>query len=176
LAALAEAEVAVIADGDDVIENVEGHNVPLVLFVNPDDHTRDLYGNWLVSLGFDLMCAADAQVAAGIARTCQPDVIVTELQLRRSDGLELIRRLKASAMTRNLPIVVVTKLAQPEIVQAAMAAGAIAVIPLLTDFDRVRAILEAALRRAPVKSSRRRKPFNLGAILRASHGSDWDES
>jgi DNA-binding NarL/FixJ family response regulator len=84
--------------------------------------------------------------------------------------------LKASAVTRDLPIVVVTKLAQPEIVQAAMAAGAIAVIPLLTDFDRVRAILEAALRRTPVKSSRRRKPFNLGAILRASHASDWDES
>jgi hypothetical protein len=65
LAALTEAEVAVIVDGDDVTENVEGHNVPLVLLVNPDDYTRDLYGNWLVSLGFDLMCAADAQVALG---------------------------------------------------------------------------------------------------------------
>jgi CheY-like chemotaxis protein len=57
-----------------------------------------------VSLGFDLVCAADALVAAGIARTCQPDVIVTELQLRRGDGLVLIRRLKASAVTRDLPI------------------------------------------------------------------------
>jgi CheY-like chemotaxis protein len=159
-----------------VTENVEGHNVPLVLLVNPDDHTRDLYGNWLVSLGFDLMCAADAQVAVGIARTCQPDVILTELQLRRSDGLELIRRLKASAVTRDLPIVVVTKLTQPEIVQAAMAAGAIAVIPLLTDFDGVRTILAAALTRGPVNSSRRRKSFSIAAVLRAAHASDWDES
>jgi len=176
LAALAEAEVAVIADGDDVTENVEGHHVPLVLLVNPDDHTRDLYGNWLVSLGFDLMCAADAQVAVGIARTCQPDVILTELQLRRSDGLLLIRRLKASAATRNLPIVVVTKLTQPEVVQAAMAAGAIAVIPLLTDFDGVRTILAAALTRAPVNSSPRRKSFSIASVLRAAHAIDWDQS
>jgi two-component system, chemotaxis family, chemotaxis protein CheY len=156
--------------------NSEGHSVPLVLLVNPDDHMRDLYGNWLVSLGVDLMGAADAQVAAGIARTCQPDVIITELQLRRSDGLMLIRRLKASAMTRDLPIVVVTKLTQPEVAQAAMAAGAVAVIPLWTDFDRIRTILETTLTNAPVNSTRRRKPFSLRDVLRASQASDWDES
>jgi CheY-like chemotaxis protein len=159
-----------------VTENVEGHNVPLVLLVNPDDRTRDLYGNWLVRLGFDLVCAADALVAAGIARTCQPDVIITELQLRRSDGLVLIRRLKASAVTRDLPIVVVTRLTHPEVVEAAQAAGAIAVIPLLTDFDRVRTILATALTGAPVNASRRRQPFSIGAVLRAAHSSDWDES
>jgi hypothetical protein len=48
VAAFAEAEVAVVANDDDVTENVEGHNVSLVLLVNPDDDTRDLYGNWLV--------------------------------------------------------------------------------------------------------------------------------
>ena len=157
-------------------ENIEGHNVPLILLVNPDDETRDLYGDWLASLGFDLVCAADALVAAGIARTCQPDVIITELQLRRGDGLVLIRRLKASAVTRNLPIVVVTRLTQPEIVQAATAAGAIAVIPSFSDFDRVRTILAAVLTRAPRNSSRRRKLFSVGAVLRAAHASDWDES
>jgi two-component system chemotaxis response regulator CheY len=159
-----------------VTESVEDHNVPLVLLVNPDEHMRDLYGDWLVSLGFELMCAADAVVAAGIARTCQPDVIVTELQLRRSDGLMLIRRLKASAVTRNLPIVVVTRLTQPEVVQAATAAGAVAVIPSLTDFDSVRRILATAVTRAPVNSSRRRKPFSIAAVLRAAQASDWDES
>ena len=157
-------------------ENIGAHNVPLVLLVNPDDHTRDLYGNWLVSLGFDLVCAADALVAAGIARTCQPDVIITELQLRCSDGLGLIRRLKASAVTRDLPIVVVTRFAEPEIVEAATVAGAIAVIPSLTDFDGVRTILATALTRAPANCSRRRKPFSVGAVLRAAHPSDWDES
>ena len=157
-------------------ENISAHNVPLVLLVNPDEDTRDLYGNWLVSLGFDLVCAADALVAAGIARTCQPDVIITELQLRRSDGLVLIRRLKASAVTRDLPIVVITRLMQPEVAQAATAAGAIAVIPTLTDFDGVRTILATALTRAPANSSRRRKPFSVGAVLRAAHASDWDES
>jgi two-component system chemotaxis response regulator CheY len=159
-----------------VTENVERHNVPLVLLVNPDDDTRDLYGNWIVSLGLDLACAADALVAAGIARTCQPDVIITELQLRRSDGLALIRRLKASAVTRVVPIVVVTRVTQPEVLQAAMAAGAIAVIPSLTDFDRVRTILATALTRAPINASRRRKPFSISAVLRASDASDWDES
>ena len=46
----------------------------------------ELYGNWLVSLGFDLVCAADAVVAMTIARTCQPNPIITELQLRRSEA------------------------------------------------------------------------------------------
>jgi CheY-like chemotaxis protein len=165
-----------IRDDDDVNAHIDAHNAPLVLLVNPDDQTRDLYGDWLVSLGFDLVCAADAGVAAAIARTCLPDLIITELQLRRSDGLVLIRRLKASAVTRDLPIVVVARLTQPELVQAAMAAGAIAVIPSLTDFGRVRRILATALTCAPVNSGRRRKPFSIGAVLRRSHASDWDES
>jgi CheY-like chemotaxis protein len=103
-------------------------------------------------------------------------LIITELQLRRSDGLVLIRRVKASAVTRDLPIVVVTRLTQPEVVEAAMAAGAIAVIPSLTDFGRVLTILATALTRTPVNASRRRKPFSITAVLRASQANDWDES
>jgi CheY-like chemotaxis protein len=173
MAFFVEAEVA---SSSPMSENMDARNEPMVLLVNPDDETRDLYSNWLASLGFDVVCAADALVAAGIARTCLPDVIVTELALRRSDGLVLIRRLKASAMTRDLPIVVVTRLTQPAVVQAAIAAGAIAVIPSLTDFGRVRTILATVLTRAPVNASRRRKPFSIDAVLRASHASDWDES
>jgi hypothetical protein len=50
------------------------------------------------------------------------------------------------------------------------------VISLLTDFDRVRTIIAAAVTRAPAHSNRRRKTFSLAAVLGASHASDWDES
>ena len=81
----------------------EGTRRPMVLIVDPHDDTRDLYG-WFTSLGFEVVCAAHALVAVTIAKAYEPDLIVTEPRLRRSDGLQLIRRVQASAATRHMPI------------------------------------------------------------------------
>jgi CheY-like chemotaxis protein len=149
---------------------------PLVLLVNPDADMRDLYGDWFVSLGFELVCAADALIAVVIARAYQPELIVTELRLRRSDGLFLIRQLRANAVTGHLPILVITRTTQPQTLQEATAAGAIAVFPALTDFDRVRNLVATIASRVPAVPAQRRRALPWGAILHSSITNESAES
>ena len=42
------------------------------------------------------------------AETCQPDLVLTDFVMPVMDGLELIRRLRAHAVLRSLPIVVIS--------------------------------------------------------------------
>jgi CheY-like chemotaxis protein len=129
---------------------------PMVLVVHPDEDMRSVYGDWFASRGFDVVCATEAFVALVIAQAYQPELIVTELRLRRSDGLQLIRGLQARAATRHLPILVVTVTTLAEAVHAATAAGAVAVLPALADIERLDALVASiVVHPRPVPAGRR---------------------
>ncbi len=51
-------------------------------------------------------------------------MVVTDVEMRRVDGLELARRLKADPRFRAVPVVMVTSLESPAARAAGMAAGA----------------------------------------------------
>lgn len=141
---------------------------PLVLLVDPHDDRRTLYGNWFVSLGLEFVCAADALVGFAIAKAYQPELIVTELRLRRSDGLQFIRQLQAAAATRHIPILVVTATTAPEAVNAALAGGAVAVFPALSEFEVLREQVASILAHAPTRCAKQRRRVALGATLNGS--------
>src|SRR5882757_4266031 len=66
-----------------------------------------MYAEYLSHMGLTPICVQDADAALRLAR--RADIIVTELLLPGAlDGYELIHRLKHSASTRNVPIVVLT--------------------------------------------------------------------
>ena len=50
---------------------------------------------------------------AGRAISAQPRVILLDLKLPRVNGIEVLRRLKGDARTRNLPVVVLTSSKEP---------------------------------------------------------------
>ncbi len=81
---------------------------PLVLIVDGHPDTRELYTVALPPLGFDVMTVDDTAEAFRRAWESHPDIIVTELALRRRDGWELLRHLKRDPRTRDIPVVVVT--------------------------------------------------------------------
>jgi CheY-like chemotaxis protein len=79
----------------------------VVLLVQPGRDDRDLYAEYLSHMGLTPICVQDADAALRLA--CRADIIVTELLLPGAlDGYELIHRLKHSAPTSNIPIVVLT--------------------------------------------------------------------
>ena len=81
---------------------------PLVLVVDDDDDTRELYVQSLELFGFDAIGAADRQQACGRAWDLHPDIVVTDLTLRDGDGWELIQDLQREARTRDIPVVLLT--------------------------------------------------------------------
>ena len=55
---------------------------------------------------YEVLTAEDGIVGFEMARTSQPDVVVTELLLPRVDGFQLLRRLKEDPETRHIPVIV----------------------------------------------------------------------
>jgi two-component system alkaline phosphatase synthesis response regulator PhoP len=58
--------------------------------------------------GYQVECASDGQEALEAIQQNLPDILVTDLQMPRMDGIELCRRLRENPTTRRLPILMLT--------------------------------------------------------------------
>lgn len=75
----------------------------------------------LSQAGFEVRIAHDGQEAWEAILEDQPDVVVTDLQMPRVDGFELIRRIRANAATKDMPVLMLTakgfELAREEVME-----------------------------------------------------------
>lgn len=75
----------------------------------------------------------------------RPDLVLTDLNLPRLTGRDLVARLRADPALHGLPVVVWTTSRRPEDVRAAYAAGANSYVEKPRDFARLQAVLQAVL-------------------------------
>jgi CheY-like chemotaxis protein len=80
----------------------------LVLVVDDDRDSRELYSRGLALYGFRVEEVRDGFEALERARSAKPDVIVMDLALPGMDGCETTRRLKMEPLTRDIPVIAVT--------------------------------------------------------------------
>jgi CheY-like chemotaxis protein len=66
-----------------------------ILVVDDEAPIRDLLGSFLTRKGYRVTTVASALEAEDAAGKDIPDLVITDLQLENSDGLEMIDRLKA---------------------------------------------------------------------------------
>jgi len=83
-------------------------DAPLVLLVEDDRDTREMYSEYLSYSGMRVAEAPSAYRALERVREQRPDVVVTDLMMPGMDGLELSRRLRAEPPTRDVPIIAVS--------------------------------------------------------------------
>lgn len=76
-----------------------------VLVVDDEPEVVKLVQRLLSSRGHVVSSARDGQEALDAILADRPDVLVIDLALPKIDGLEVTRRLRADAATRDLPIV-----------------------------------------------------------------------
>jgi len=58
--------------------------------------------------GFRVLGARDGEAGVRIARDQSPTLVLLDLMLPGTDGIEVCRRLKADPMTDSIPIIIVT--------------------------------------------------------------------
>jgi DNA-binding response OmpR family regulator len=82
---------------------------PIVLIVEDDRDTRELYEAVFKLEGFWVTDAADAESAFEQATDLQPDVVITDVGIPgRCDGVALATRIHALAKTANIPVIAVS--------------------------------------------------------------------
>jgi two-component system, cell cycle response regulator DivK len=81
---------------------------PVVLIVDDDPDTRDLYCQYLAAYGFECRQARNGMEAFTKARENAPDILVTDLAMPTLEGSELIHRLGTDEATQRIPVIVLT--------------------------------------------------------------------
>ena len=81
-----------------------------LLIVEDDPESRLLYQVALTFEGYEVACAGDGLEALVLMEQRLPDLVILDLGLPRVDGWAVQQEIAASAVTRDIPIVIVTGL------------------------------------------------------------------
>jgi class 3 adenylate cyclase len=96
---------------------------PRVLVVDDSELNRDLLAAYLNHMDADVVTAADGAQALELALKDPPDLVLTDMQMPRMDGLDLVRQLKANPLTQFVPVVMITAMEGDEEKLRAVEAG-----------------------------------------------------
>jgi len=137
-------------------------DVPTVLLVDSAHDDRAMYAEYLRVQGFHAVEIGDT--ADGLALAATADVVVTGIRVFGPfDGVELVRRVRESHTTHDMPIIVLTACAFEPDQQRALAAGCDVFLakPCLPDrlVSEIRGVL-----------ARRRLPTSRSPRAPATHG------
>ncbi len=98
-------------------------HAPLVLVADDSVTTRTMEQNVLQSLGYRVVTAADGVEAWRLLERQPVDLVLTDVEMPRLDGLELARRIRARPETADLPVVAVSSRSRDEDLEAGFLAG-----------------------------------------------------
>lgn len=79
-----------------------------ILLVEPDAILAKIYQNTLITKGYDVCCAADAQIAIRLLDQQPFELIILELQLINHGGVEFIYELRSYGEWSKIPIILHT--------------------------------------------------------------------
>jgi CheY-like chemotaxis protein len=115
--------------------------VPKILVADDSPLQIELLRTGLQEKGFEVLVAKDALQAGIAARRLEPNAIVLDINMPGGSGIEVLKRLKHSDKTRDIPVVVVSGNYKPEIQQDALKFGAVDFLPKPVDLEKLTKLL-----------------------------------
>lgn len=79
-----------------------------ILVVDDEDAILELVRYNLVSSGYDVICAASGDKALHAVESERPNLVILDLMLPEINGLDVCRRLKADAKSKDIPIIILS--------------------------------------------------------------------
>lgn len=151
-ALLGTGDVVIVLDANDLVRHAVGMPIARrkispqpttitqehrlrVLIVDDSITTRTLEKNILETIGFEVVVAIDGQEAWEILPEYTFDVIITDVEMPKMNGLELCTRIKTTPKYQHLPVILLTSLSKPEQREAGLKAGADAYL-IKSQFDQ----------------------------------------
>ena len=95
-----------------------------ILFVEDEQALQRTISEALHREGFEVLNAIDGDSGARLAKTEKPDMILLDLILPRRSGFDVLKELKETEETKDIPVIVLTNLESPADVDRAIELGA----------------------------------------------------
>jgi two-component system, OmpR family, alkaline phosphatase synthesis response regulator PhoP len=100
--------------------------MPKILLVDDDKIASCLIENFLGKDGFNISTITDGQIASAFIKSNAetPDLVLMDLMLPFVNGFELLKLIRNSPVWQNIPVIMLTSMAQEKTINRAFAAGA----------------------------------------------------
>lgn len=95
-----------------------------ILFIEDEPALQKVAGEILRQKGFNVKSAVDGEEGLRIIREIKPDLVLLDLILPQKDGFEVLKEIKASDNTKDIPVVILTNLEDAQDVEKALELGA----------------------------------------------------
>ena len=107
--------------------------------------SRELLGAWLTEFGYICTLVGDGNAAREAAENERPDLVITDIEMPRCNGLELLAAIRASATTdlSSVAMIVVSSLQDERIVDLVRQFGTTCVLSKPLEKLRVKAVVAA---------------------------------
>jgi len=96
-----------------------------ILVVDDEEFIRSLMQNGLTENGFEVITADNGFEAILAVEDGKPDLVITDIMMPRLNGIDLLKALKNSDITRNIPVVLISALDEADMVQQGLDLGAV---------------------------------------------------
>ncbi|NEN88308.1 MAG: hybrid sensor histidine kinase/response regulator [Okeania sp. SIO3H1] len=118
---------------------------PFILIVDDNPTNLSVLSETLGAAGFRFRVAMDGESALALVERNSPELILLDVEMPGIDGFEACRRLKANPVTKSIPIIFTTALADIESKTKGFSLGAVDYIPKPFDQAEVLARLRVHL-------------------------------
>ena len=95
-----------------------------ILFIEDESALQKTFGDILKDEGYKMISALDGKVGLRLAKSEKPDLILLDLILPRVHGFDVLKKLKKSEETKEIPVIVLTNLEGMGDVEKALELGA----------------------------------------------------
>jgi len=101
---------------------------PRILIIDDNTDIRWILSDLLESRGFHCQQASNAMTGLTMMKHTEFDIILTDFQMPKMNGLELLHQLAASSITSSIPVIMITAFGSETLESEARQAGACAVL------------------------------------------------
>lgn len=126
------------------MEEPDPHEIK-ILCVDDDPLIRQMLGDILQLRGYTVLTASDGEAGLDVAAKERPDLILLDVMMPGLDGFEVCRLLKADAVLKSAPIVILTAMNDATLSARAVEAGAVLALQKTADTKTVFGTIETAL-------------------------------
>ncbi len=95
-----------------------------VLLIEDDEFLAELYATKLNLEGFKVLLANDGEKGLKMIKEKEPDLILLDIILPKMDGFEILSKIKADSVLKNIPVILLTNLSQKDEVKRGLDLGA----------------------------------------------------
>ncbi len=81
---------------------------PRILVVDDEPFNVDYLQQELEDTGYETLSAMDGEEALDRVQTANPDLVLLDIMMPKMDGFQVLKRLKADPLTRDIPVIVIS--------------------------------------------------------------------